>query len=160
MPVLIAPFATSDGAFTIHCLGRLVSDGEAGGEATAPLYWSSTGARFHHPYPVGYRATRYRALGGRDFSCSVDAGPAGPLFTVTDLVTGKMHTGPSPTRPWTLHFMSTGTGVRVSGPLFYGFADPHVQAALRAMAECGAAAAEKEAAAPAAKRATRRAAAA
>jgi len=160
VPVLIAPFATSDGAFTIHCLGRLVSDGEAGGEATAPLYWSSTGARFHHPYPVGYRATRYRALGGRDFSCSVDAGPAGPLFTVTDLVTGKMHTGPSPTRPWTLHCMSTGTGVRVSGPLFYGFADPHVQAALRAMAECGAAAAEKEAAAPAAKRTTRRAAAA
>lgn len=138
LPVLAAPFVTGDSAFTIHCLGTLV--GDDGENETAPLFWSSAGSRFHHPYPVGYAATRHGALCTRhDFRCTISAGPTGPVFTVTDLATGRSFEGPSPTRPWTRHCMETGTGVRVSGPLFFGFCDPHVQAALRAMVAGGAA---------------------
>ena len=97
----------------------------------APRYWSSPGALYHHIYPVGYRATKTHF--GRDYAMDIEEGAGGPVFKVTDLGTGQVFAGPTPTKPWTDVCLSLNTGARISGPLFFGFSDPAVQLAIAAL---------------------------
>lgn len=84
-------------------------------------YWSSTGCKYHHAYPVGYRATK--VVFGKTYEMSIEEGEAGPAFCVQDTVTGKEWRGDSPTNPWTAICIHQNTGQRISGPKFFGFSD-------------------------------------
>eukprot|EP00698_Gefionella_okellyi_P015611 TRINITY_DN4417_c0_g1_i1.p1 TRINITY_DN4417_c0_g1~~TRINITY_DN4417_c0_g1_i1.p1 ORF type:complete len:764 (+),score=128.67 TRINITY_DN4417_c0_g1_i1:176-2293(+) len=84
-------------------------------------------------YPLGYQASK--TWKGHAFSMSVDAVCDTPLFTVRDLTIGKVFQGKSPTKPWTdvcMH-LCPRKKTRVSGPLFFGFNDPHIAKLIRAL---------------------------
>lgn len=87
----------------------------------AQNYWSSSGCKFHHAYPVGYRATK--VVFGKTYEQSIEEGETGPVFSVRDTVTGKEWRGETPTNPWTAVCISQNTGQRISGPKFFGFSD-------------------------------------
>eukprot|EP01135_Chromosphaera_perkinsii_P001176 Nk52_evm15s160 gene=Nk52_evmTU15s160 len=91
------------------------------------LYWSSKQCVYHHPYPVGYRAT-YSAFKNQYEMCIEDsADGTGPIFIVKKTNGTKMEswTGLSPTKPWTgACIASKSPGSRRSGPRLYGFSDP------------------------------------
>ena len=100
---------------------------------------------------MGFRAVKASALGTGPWECRVEEGEAGPLFVVVEggcggeeelggegngggARTGRScFSGPSPTRPWTDACLARATGQRISGPLFFGFSDPAVQAAVEGL---------------------------
>lgn len=98
------------------------------------------------------------ALGTGPWECRVEEGEAGPLFVVSEgwcdddgggggegtasdggprgrrsSSPFSFFSGPSPTRPWTDACLARATGQRISGPLFFGFSDPAVQAAVESL---------------------------
>ena len=87
----------------------------------AQNYWSSTGCKFHHAYPVGYRATK--TVFRKTYEMSIEEGETAPVFCVQDTVSGREWRGESPTNPWTAVCIHENTGQRISGPKFYGFSD-------------------------------------
>ena len=87
----------------------------------AQNYWSSNGCKFHHAYPVGYRATK--VVFGTTYEMSIEEGDTGPVFCVHDTISGKEWRGDSPTNPWTAICIHKNTGQRISGPKFFGFSD-------------------------------------
>jgi len=123
--IFAAPFTLKSIGTTILELGA-VHRGE-----WAQLYWSNRGCLHHHAYPVGYRATK--DMFGRTYEMCIEAGATGPVFSVRDLLTGRLFSGTSPTKPWTDVCIAQKTGQRISGPLFFGFSDPLTQ---QAIAKC------------------------
>ena len=87
----------------------------------AQNYWSSTGCKFHHAYPVGYRATK--TVFRKTYEMSIEEGETAPVFCVQDTVSGREWRGESPTNPWTAVCIHENTGQRISGPKFFGFSD-------------------------------------
>ncbi|KAI8061795.1 hypothetical protein BC940DRAFT_309776 [Gongronella butleri] len=88
------------------------------------LYWSSSGCRYKHPYPVGFRASKSHF--GNSYTMTIEEGAPGegPLFTVRVNDSQTVFKGPTPTAPWTdACIKSKSPSTRVSGPLFYGFSD-------------------------------------
>ena len=65
---------------------------------THPFVNLKTQCKFHHQYPVGYRASKFHF--GREWQMSIEEGMEGPVFKVWDQ-TGKTYTGVTPTGPWT-----------------------------------------------------------
>ena len=115
--------------FTLRSIGVTVESlGVVHRAAFAPAYWSSKGCLFHHAYPVGYVATKTHF--GRAWRMSIEAGEVGPVFKVTDIVSGRCYEGETPTKPWTAACVATRTRTRISGPLFFGFSDPATMRAL------------------------------
>ncbi|KAI9026965.1 hypothetical protein DFJ74DRAFT_604176, partial [Hyaloraphidium curvatum] len=97
--------------------------------------------RFHHPYPIGYMATKFHF--GREWTMTIreapdpDSDEHGPLiFRVDDVANRLSFEGYSATTPWTaicIHFEARHGKTRISGPLFFGFSDPFLQAIIRTM---------------------------
>jgi hypothetical protein len=122
MPTVVAPFSLLSERITVLDLGRVHRS------SYANKYWSSSGCRFHHAYPVGYRATK--VVFGKVFEMSIEESETGPQFIVLDSVTNRVFRGDSPTSPWTQVCVAQRTGQRISGPLFYGFSDIFTMKAL------------------------------
>ena len=80
------------------------------------------------PVAMGYVATKTHF--GRAWRMSIEAGEVGPVFKVTDIVSGRCYEGETPTKPWTAACVATRTRTRISGPLFFGFSDPATMRAL------------------------------
>ena len=123
------PNSTVSAPFTLASLRVSVLDLGAIHRGPFPQnYWSSRGCIYHHPFPVGYRARKTHF--GREWEMRIDAGECGPSFVVTDVATGELHAGDSPTQPWTKVCVKKGLGTRISGPQFFGFSDPVTMRAL------------------------------
>ena len=60
----------------------------------------------------------------------IEAGEAGPVFSVRLPSSTLLFTGTSPTKPWTDVCIHHKTGQRISGPLFFGFSDAITQQAI------------------------------
>lgn len=112
---IVAPFSLLKERITVQDLGHIHR------KKYAHKYWSSSGCKYHHAYPVGYRATKN--VFGKCFEMSIEESETGPLFTVYDTVNHTSFVGDSPTSPWTQVCIAQRTGQRISGPLFYGFSD-------------------------------------
>ncbi|GAB5589695.1 hypothetical protein Unana1_04595 [Umbelopsis nana] len=85
-------------------------------------YWSGRGCMFRHPYPIGYRASKFAF--DEVYTMTISKGENGPIFTVEGEKSRKLFKGATPTAPWTEACKkSKSQGTRVSGPLFYGFSD-------------------------------------
>ncbi len=119
---IVAPFSILSERITVLDLGRIHRG------SYAHKYWSSSGSRYHHLYPVGYRATK--VVFGKVFEMSIEESDTGPVFCVVDSVTNAVFRGETPTAPWTAVCIAQKTGQRISGPLFYGFSDPFTLQAL------------------------------
>ncbi|KAI9593155.1 hypothetical protein BDF19DRAFT_497896 [Syncephalis fuscata] len=105
---------------TIWDIGHLVTD------ERKLQFWSNRACMFHHPYPVGYRASKYHF--GREYWMTIEADEDGPIFTVFTEDRQHNFEGRTPTQPWTQACLaSTTKGTRISGPLFFGFSDPLTQ---------------------------------
>ena len=118
--------------FTLRSIGTTIFElGSVHRGEWAQNYWSNRGCKYHHAYPVGYRATK--DIFDRTYEMRIDAGPTGPIFSVRDLTSGRLFKGTSPTKPWTDVCIAHKTGQRISGPLFFGFSDPITQ---QAIAKC------------------------
>lgn len=113
---VVAPFSLLSERITVLDLGSIHR------KKYAHKYWSSSGCRYHHAYPVGYRATK--VVFGKVFEMSIEESETGPEFCVVDSVTNAVFRGETPTAPWTAVCIAQKTGQRISGPLFYGFSDP------------------------------------
>ncbi|KAK9830044.1 hypothetical protein WJX72_009379 [[Myrmecia] bisecta] len=122
---IVAPFTLRSIDVTVWELGSVYRG------PWAQRYWSSSGCLFHHAYPVGYRASKVQF--GRTFGMAIEAGPQGPIFKVTDQITGVTYSGTSPTKPWTDVCLAQRTGQRISGPLYFGFSDLVTQQAIAAL---------------------------
>lgn len=120
--VIVAPFSILSERITVLDLGTIHR------QHYAHKYWSSSGCRYHHAYPVGYRATK--VVFGKIFEMSIEQSDTGPEFCVVDTVTNAVFRGETPTAPWTAVCIAQKTGQRISGPLFYGFSDPFTLKAL------------------------------
>lgn len=119
---VVAPFSLLSERITVLDLGNIHR------KKYAHKFWSSSGCRYHHAYPVGYRATK--VVFGRVFEMSIEESETGPEFCVVDSVTNAVYRGETPTAPWTAVCVAQKTGQRISGPLFYGFSDPFTLKAL------------------------------
>ncbi|RKP24301.1 hypothetical protein SYNPS1DRAFT_17409, partial [Syncephalis pseudoplumigaleata] len=85
---------------------------------------------FHHPYPVGYRASKHHF--GREYWMTIEADEDGPIFLVFTKDGRHRFKGYTPTQPWTQACLASATkGTRISGPLFFGFSDPIIQAMIQ-----------------------------
>ena len=100
------------------------------------MYWSNAGCKYLHPYPIGYKASKFHF--GRHFDMEIVAGDEddeddmGPTFRVKDTGRGIVYEGKTPTQPWTkVCINSSSPGTRISGPLYFGFSDPLVQKMIR-----------------------------
>lgn len=115
---------------TIEATGQLkTGDDEA-------LYWSTTGCLYHHPYPIGWKASKLHF--GKLYHMEVKEGPPGngPIFEVYEEGGSVRFQGNTPTKPWTeVCLRSKSVGTRVSGPLFFGFSDPLSQKLIRMLME-------------------------
>lgn len=112
---IVAPFSLLKERITVQDLGHCHR------KKYAHKYWSSSGCKYHHAYPVGYRATKN--VFGKCFEMSIEESETGPVFKVYDTVNHTSFVGDSPTSPWTQVCIAQRTGQRISGPLFYGFSD-------------------------------------
>ncbi|RKP08525.1 hypothetical protein THASP1DRAFT_15567, partial [Thamnocephalis sphaerospora] len=86
---------------------------------------------YHHPYPVGFRASKTHF--GREYWMTIEEGEDGPAFNVS-MGSDRRHSfhGQTPTQPWTQACLaSSSKGTRISGPLFFGFSDPLAQLLIR-----------------------------
>ncbi|CAO3597689.1 unnamed protein product [Absidia cylindrospora] len=111
-----------EGPFTLASIGTTVWDlGKIYTGEHRPKYWSRSGCKYFHPYPIGYRATKSHF--GNQYTMTISEGEEGPLFSV-QVNSSEIFTGHTPTAPWTTACLkSKSQGTRVSGPLFYGFSD-------------------------------------
>ncbi|KAI9593158.1 hypothetical protein BDF19DRAFT_467314 [Syncephalis fuscata] len=110
---------------TIWDIGHLVTD------ERKLQFWSNRACMFHHPYPVGYRASKYHF--GREYWMTIEADEDGPIFAVFTEDRQHNFEGRTPTQPWTQACLaSTTKGTRISGPLLHGYQsweDLHAEAA-------------------------------
>lgn len=117
------------GGSRVVALGELVTDDR---EACL-AHWADGAARWVHPYPVGYRATR--SQWGHDFDMTIERGP---VFAV--LIDGtKRLTHVTPSGVWEAvlkHLKGQNTKHRVSGPLYFGFSDSVIIRKIKAMDGC------------------------
>lgn len=120
---IITPFTLLESKVTVLDLGAMPRQVK-----WAKNYWSSSGCKFHHAYPIGYQARK--SVFGKEFEMLIEAGGAGPVFKVTQdpgftsqTAGHKIFCGNSPTQPWTQVCIAHRTGQRISGPLFFGFSE-------------------------------------
>lgn len=120
-----APFSLTSIGVTVHALGEVYRG------PFSSNFWSSRGCLYQHAYPLGYHASKEAF--GHVWDMRISAGEGVPIFTVSQRGGRRSFCGPTPTRPWTDVCLAFKTGQRISGPLYFGFSDVHMQRALAAM---------------------------